>query len=111
MDNRLKEILDNIGEIYTKRISPESRHYIVVNFGKHAQEMGYNDLREKLKDSYAIIPLKEPIPQMKVRIDGRTFVDNCLHPDGFAVPGYVVKEARMPCSKYTANDSMILNCT
>lgn len=111
MDGRLKKLLDHIGEIYKEKIDPTSRHYLELNLGQQARDMRFDDLSEELKDSYAVIPIKEPEPGMKVRIDGRTFVDYCLHPSGFAVPGYVVKAAGIPCPTYTANDSMILNCT
>jgi hypothetical protein len=111
MDDRIKKILDHIGDIYKERIETESRHYIEVNLGDQARELGYIDLYEKLKDAHAVVPLEEPVPGMKVRIDGRTFVDYCLHPLGFAVPGYVMEDAGISCPKYTANDSMILNCT
>jgi len=42
--------------------------------------MGYFDLQQKFPDVYAIVPLKHPIKGMKVRIDGRTFVNyvGCL---------------------------------
>lgn len=111
MDNRLKGFLNDIGERYKDLILSGASDYIEVNLGELSKDMGYDDLYEKLKDSYAIIPIKEPQPGMKVRIDGRTFVDYCLHPSGFAVPGYIVKDAGIPCPKYNANDSMILNCT
>ena len=108
MDDPIKRVLDHIGKTYRERISPDSRYYIEVSIGKFAEELGYNDLAETLKDSHAVIPLKEPADGMKVRIDGRTFVDYCMHPTGFALPGYVAKDAGLKCPKYTANDSMIL---
>jgi hypothetical protein len=46
---------------------------------------------------------------MKVRIDGRTFVDYVRFDSGVAVPGYVARAANLPFSTYIPEDSMILN--
>ena len=48
---------------------------------------------------------------MKVRIDGRTFVNYALFDSGVAVPGYIVKDASLPHRTYIPNDSMICNFT
>jgi hypothetical protein len=56
-----------------------------------------------------VVPLKAPLPGMKVRIDGRTFVNYRRHPSGMAVPGHVAEAAGMRSEAYRARDSMILN--
>jgi hypothetical protein len=48
---------------------------------------------------------------MRVRVDGRTFVNYAQFESGVVVPGYVAQKARLPFQPYTANDSMILNFT
>ena len=57
----------------------------------------------------AIIPLKKPVGGMKVRIDGRTFVNYAQYDTGVVVPGYGAKEAGLPFETFIPNDSMILN--
>jgi hypothetical protein len=46
---------------------------------------------------------------MKVRIDGRTFVNYAEYPSGVVVPGYVAKEAGRNFKTFVPNDSMICN--
>ena len=46
---------------------------------------------------------------MKVRIDGRTYVNYAQLESGVAVPGYVAKEAGLPYKNFEPNDSMIRN--
>ena len=46
---------------------------------------------------------------MKVRVDGRTFVNYAQFESGVVVPEYVAQKAGLPFQPYTANDSMILN--
>jgi hypothetical protein len=58
----------------------------------------------------AVVPLKQPVEGMKVRIDGRTFVDYAEFDSGVVVPGYEARETTLPRRPWTANDSMILNC-
>ena len=48
---------------------------------------------------------------MKVRIDGRTFVNYVQSETGVAMPGYIAKYSGLPHKAYEAWDSMILNFT
>lgn len=109
MDNRLVNILNVIGEKYKSKIQKGSRHYLEVNVGKHAERLGHRDLKEKYKHTYAIIPLSTPQKGMKVRIDGRTFINYAEHTSGFAIPGYLAREAGFSFKKFMPRDSMICN--
>ena len=48
---------------------------------------------------------------MKVRIDGRTFVNYVQFDSGVAVPNYIAEDSELPYRAYAARDSMILNFT
>jgi hypothetical protein len=109
MRNDLKEILSLIGEEYQDRISNNSRYYIEVDIGKKAENRGYPGIRHRFSKVNAVVRLKQPLPGMKVRIDGRTFVDYAQFDSGVAVPGYVARESGLPFQAFTPNDSMILN--
>ena len=109
MDNRLIHILNVIGEKYKGSIQKGSRHYLEVSIGKHAETLGHADLKEKYKNTYAIIPLSVPQKGMKVRIDGRTFINYAEHRSGIAIPGYLARETGSSFQKYMPNDSMICN--
>jgi len=111
MNQKLSEVLKNISEEYRDRISNTAgtRNYLEVDIGRRAGQMGLSDLQEKYHDVNAVVPLKTPAPGMKVRIDGRTFVNYAQSESGIAVPGIVAKEAGLPYKTYVPNDSMILN--
>ncbi len=109
MDNRLIHILDVIGEKYKGSIQKGSRHYLEVSIGKQAERLGHKDLKDKYKNTYAIIPLNAPQKGMKVRIDGRTFINYAEHSSGIAIPGYLARESGSSFRKYVPNDSMICN--
>ena len=109
MDNRLIHIFNVIGEKYKGSIQKGSRHYLEVSIGKHAERLGHTDLKKKYKNAYAIIPLSAPQKGMKVRIDGRTFINYAEHSSGIAIPGYLAKESGSSFRKYIPNDSMICN--
>ncbi|GBC59710.1 hypothetical protein DENIS_0651 [Desulfonema ishimotonii] len=109
MDNRIDDILMNIGEEFRDRISDGSRFYVEVDIGKQAEKMGYPDLKDKYSRVNAVVPLKKPVHGMKVRIDGRTFVNYVQLGSGIAMPGYAAKEVKLPYRAYKPNDSMILN--
>jgi hypothetical protein len=111
MKAELGNIIDLIGDTYKGKIQKGSRHYLEVSIGKQAARLGHADLREKYKDTYAIVPLKTPQKGMKVRIDGRTFVNYAEHASGIAVPGYLAKEAGEAFKSFTPQDSMICNFT
>lgn len=109
MDNRLVHILNVIGEKYKRRIQKGSRHYLEVSVAKHAERLGHTDLKEKYKHTYAIIPLSAPQKGMKVRIDGRTFINYAEHTSGIVIPGYLAREAGFSFKKFMPKDSMICN--
>ena len=109
MENRLDILLTDIGDEFKGLISGNSRHYLEVSIGKKAEAMGYLDLQQKFADAQAIVPLKHPINGMKVRIDGRTFVNYGQFASGIAVPGYVAAHSKLPFTTYTPEDSVILN--
>jgi hypothetical protein len=46
---------------------------------------------------------------MKVRIDGRTFVNYAQFESGVVVPDHVAREAGLPYRAFVPNESMILN--
>ena len=111
MNKRLTTVLDTIGEEFKQHIKKGSRHYLEVSIGKHAEKLGHADLKEKYLNTYAIVPLKKPQKGMKVRIDGRTFVNYAEHTSGIAVPGYLASEAGRSFKAFIPNDSMICNFT
>ena len=112
MKNRkLNNILDIIGEEYKPMILKGSRHYLEVSVGKRAERLGYADLKEKYKNAFVIVPLKAPQKGMKVRVDGRTFVNYTEHASGIAVPGYLARDTGQPFKTFVPNDSMICNFT
>ena len=109
MDNRLAAVLQSLKDEYGDEISPNSRFYVEINIGKRAESLGFTDTAGKIRDVQAIVPLKHPVRGMKVRIDGRTFVNYAQYDTGVVVPGYVAKEAGLPFKTFEPNDSMILN--
>jgi hypothetical protein len=109
MDDHLKKTMEQIGEDFRQAISEDSRHYCEVSIGQRAERLGYPDLKQQFQDVYAIVPLKRPAGGMKVRIDGRTFVNYAQFDSGVVVPGYIAQRAGLPCKPYRAQDSMILN--
>ena len=111
MKKELDTIIKTIGDEYREKIADNSRHYLEINIGSRAEKLGYSELKNKFKDSFVLVPLKSPMGGMRVRIDGRTFVDYAQFESGIAAPGYVAKEASLPHRSYTPNDSMILNFT
>lgn len=111
MNNRLNKVLDIIGEEYKEKIQKGSRHYLEVSIGKRAEKLGHTDLKEKYKNTYAIVPLKAPQKGMKVRIDGRTFVNYAEYASGIVVPKYLAREAGRSFKAFAAGDSMICNFT
>lgn len=108
-NNKLNDILNIIGEEYKLIVLRGSRHYLEVSIGKHAERLGYADLKEKYKNTWVIVPLKAPQKGMKVRIDGRTFVNYAEHASGIAFPGYLAREAGRSFKSFVPNDSMICN--
>ena len=109
MNEKLNQILDRIGEDFKGLILRGSRHYLEVSIGREAAKLGYSDLKDEYAHTAAIVPLKNPQPGMKVRIDGRTFVRYAELPSGVAVPGHVARAAGRTCPEFVPNDSMICN--
>jgi hypothetical protein len=109
MDKRLTEILDSIDREFQKIVEKGARHYLEVSIGRQAEKLGYLDLGKKYKSTYAVVPLKAPRSGMKVRIDGRTFVNYAEYDSGIAVPGYLSREAGRSFKTFIPNDSMICN--
>lgn len=111
MNANLDKLLSKIGEEYRGDIQENSRWYREVNLGKEAEKLGFIDLKEKYHNVNALVPLKRPAPGMRVRVDGRTYVNYAQLESGVAVPGYVAKEAGLSAKYYKANDSMVLTFT
>lgn len=109
MENRLDQVLNRIRDKFQSNLSTDSRFYTDVDIGKVADDMGLADIREKYRNVYAVVPLKEAVSGIKVRIDGRTFVNYAQFDSGIAVPGFIVKDSRMPYRKYFPKNSMIYN--
>lgn len=109
MKNNLDAVLTAIANTYKDQILDNARNYIEVNIGKQADRLGFQDVKDAWFDACAIVPLKEPVHGMKVRIDGRTFVNYAQFESGVAVPGYVAKFSNLPRRIFEPNHSMILN--
>ncbi len=102
-------MLNNIREEYQENIQKNSRHYLEVSIAQKAAELGFPDVKERYQDVHAIVPLKHPISGMKVRIDGRTFVNYAQFESGIVTPNYVARQVNLPHKAYIAKDSMICN--
>lgn len=109
MNHSLNSILTKIGEEYKDVIENRSRHYVEVSLARAAAEMGLKEAEEQFQDVYAIVPLKRPLEGMKVRIDGRTFVNYAQFDSGIVVPPYIARQTSMPHQTYAVWDSMICN--
>jgi len=109
MTDNLSEVIARIGEEYRDNINSNSRHYLEISLAKKAGELGLPEAKEQYKNVCAIVPLKRPVSGMKVRIDGRTFVNYAQFESGIAVPNYVAIKVDLPYRAYIAKDSMICN--
>lgn len=109
MNTDLKRILIKMGDDYKHLIENGSRHYLEVSIAHVAAELGLKEAEAQYRDAYAIVPLKRPLKGMKVRIDGRTFVNYALIASGVAVPPYIARQAGLPHQTYDVWDSMICN--
>ena len=109
MTNNLSEVLAGIGEEYTGNINNDSRHYLEISLAQKATELGLPEVSKRYKNACAIVPLKNPVGGMKVRIDGRTFVNYAQFESGIVVPNYVAIKVDLPHRDYIAKDSMICN--
>jgi hypothetical protein len=111
MDRHLDNTLRAIGNDYADKISRNSRFYAEVDIGKKGQLLGYRDIEERYNKVLAVVPLKKAARGMKVRIDGRTFVNYGQLSSGVVIPGHVIKRSSLSHKPYRANDNMILNFT
>ena len=109
MTDNLIKVLAKIGEEYQENIQEDSRYYLEISLAQKAAEMGFPEVKEHYRNVNAIVPLKHPIEGMKVRIDGRTFVDYAQFESGIVVPNYVARQVDLPNRAYIAQDSMICN--
>lgn len=109
MGNRIDKLLKHVEEVYGDKIERGSRHYLEVNLAEKARKLGFSDLEQKYKTACAIIPLKAPQHGMKVRIDGRTFINYAEYDSGMAVPGYLARASGRKFRIFVPNDSMICN--
>ena len=80
-----------------------------VDIGKRAELLGFTELVNEYHAIQAIIPLKRPVSGMKVRIDGRTFVNYAQYETGVVVPGAIARKTGLPYKPFAPHDSMILN--
>lgn len=110
MTNPVTRVIQAISDTYRDDIAETGRHYREVDIGREAEKLGITEISPAIRTARAIIPLKKPACGMKVRIDGRTFVDYARLASGVAVPGYVARAADLPYRAYVPEDSMILNC-
>ena len=111
MDKKLAEIVNKIGDDYKDNISKGSRFYLEVNIGEQALKYGHSELGRKYDGKYAIVPLKRPLGGMKVRIDGRTFVNYAQFKSGVVVPNFIARNAGLSYKTFIPQDSMICNYT
>ncbi len=109
MTNNLSEVLVKIGKAYKENIQQDSRYYLEISIGQKAAELGFSDVQERYQNALAIVPLKRPVNGMKVRVDGRTFVNYHQFDSGIVVPNHVAGQADLPQRAYIAKDSMICN--
>jgi hypothetical protein len=109
MQTDMGKVIDRIGEDFKNDLLATSRFYREVSIEQLSERLGLTKLKGRYRDVFAIVPLKQPAEGMKVRIDGRTFVNYAQFESGVAVPGYVAEQAGLPCKPFVPNDSMILN--
>ena len=111
MKNMLSEVLAKISDDYKENIQDDSRYYLEISLAQKAAELGFSEVKEHYRNAHAIVPLKRPVNGMKVRVDGRTFVNYYQFENGIVVPNYVASQVGLPHRTYVAKDSMICNFT
>jgi hypothetical protein len=109
MNDQLDKLLKHIEETHIGKMEKGARHYMEVSLSETARKLGYTELAERYKTASAIVPLRSPQRGMKVRIDGRTFVNYAEYDSGMAVPGYLAKSAGRKHRTFIPMDSMICN--
>ena len=109
MKNNLNEVIHKIEQDYDNLLQADGRNYLEVDISSIASKMGFGDIEECYRNVFAIVPLREPVDGMKVRIDGRTFINYDQFQSGIAVPNFVSRHASLSHTPYSAQNSMILN--
>ena len=109
MKKQLDDLLLHIEKKYSDKIQRGARHYLEVSLRDMARKLGYFELAEKYRNASAIIPLRNPQRGMKVRIDGRTFVNYAEYDSGMAVPNHLAKLSGRKHRKFVPLNSMICN--
>jgi hypothetical protein len=109
MNDNLREVIARIAEDHKENIHADSRHYLEASIAQKADELGFPEVKERYKRVKVIVPLKHPVSGMKVRIDGRTFINYAQFESGIVVPNYVATQVNLPNRAYKAMDSMICN--
>ena len=109
MNHLLDQLLEHVEKTYGSKMQRGARHYMEVNLAEEARRLGFADLGEQYKTACAIVPLNAPQQGMKVRIDGRTFVNYAECDSGMAIPGYLAKASSRKFRPFVPNDSMICN--
>lgn len=111
MKKEIESVLNAITKKFENKIQQGARNYLEVSIGKQAESLGYSKLAERCRNAYAVVPLKSPQAGMKVRIDGRSFVNYVEDASGIAVPGFLAREAGRSFRTFVPQDSMICNFT
>jgi hypothetical protein len=109
MDKKLADVLKKIGDKFKNKILTDSRFYLEVDIGKQAAQYGHAELGNRYHEKYAVVPLKHPVNGMKVRIDGRTFVNYAQIESGVVVPKYMASDAGLSYKIFIPHDSMVCN--
>ncbi len=109
MDHALMRVLDTIAERHKDDIAEKGLNYKEVDIGDQARNLGLAHLAGRYRNVNAVVPLKRPAEGMKVLIDGRTFAGYARFANGVVVPGYVARATGLPCERWSAAESMILN--
>jgi hypothetical protein len=109
MKNRLITIIQEIEKEYRDLIQADGRNYVEISISGKAREMGFSDRIDGYRNAHAIVPIKRPVDGMKVRIDGRTFVNYHQFRSGVVVPDYVSRQTDFSYKPYKAQNSMICN--
>jgi hypothetical protein len=109
MNKSLDNVIQEIEDEYRELIQADGRNYIEVSISGKAQEMGITDIDERYRHASVIVPIKRPVEGMKVRIDGRTFVNYHQLISGVVIPDYVSKQTGCEYLPYVAQNSMICN--
>jgi hypothetical protein len=105
--NLIDDVLRVVEEEFREEMEPTSRFFVDVDLGRTAARLGLQDPEGILSGVEAVVPLRRLRGGMRVRVDGRTFVDYAQCDSGLAVPGYVARRAGLRFRPYRALDSMV----